>query len=151
MCHCECSVKSHVKIYKRSVRNLVRIWNALSLSILCFFVFFVWKQIESASIARRDKIQSNASYGGAQPTPPPPQTTLPSPQVVDEARPNNAIPNLFTQVILGGLGSVKLVDSSGASSHSLELLPAEFVPGCSPIVSQTCPNGAFHLSTVPLL
>jgi hypothetical protein len=35
MCHCECSVKSHVKIYKHSVRNLVKIWNALSLSILC--------------------------------------------------------------------------------------------------------------------
>jgi hypothetical protein len=35
MCHCEHSVEIHVKICERSVRNLVRIWNALSLSIPC--------------------------------------------------------------------------------------------------------------------
>ena len=35
MCHCKHSIKTHVKIYKRSSRNLVRIWNALSLSISC--------------------------------------------------------------------------------------------------------------------
>jgi hypothetical protein len=33
MCHCECSIKIHVKMCERSVRNLLRIWNALSLSI----------------------------------------------------------------------------------------------------------------------
>jgi hypothetical protein len=35
MCHCKCSIKIHVKIYKCNVRNLVRIWNVLSLSIPC--------------------------------------------------------------------------------------------------------------------
>jgi hypothetical protein len=35
MCHCECSVKIHVKFCKRSIRNLDRIWNALSLLIPC--------------------------------------------------------------------------------------------------------------------
>jgi hypothetical protein len=35
MCHCKRSVKIHVKICERNIRNLVRIWNALSLSISC--------------------------------------------------------------------------------------------------------------------
>jgi hypothetical protein len=35
MCHCKRSIKIHVKICERSVRNLVKIWNALSLSISC--------------------------------------------------------------------------------------------------------------------
>jgi hypothetical protein len=73
------------------------------------------------------------------------------PWVVGEARPNNTIPYLFIQVTLGGLGSIEFVNSSGTDSHILELLLVEFVPSRSPVVSQSCPNGAFHLGTVPLL
>jgi hypothetical protein len=35
MCHCECSIRIHVRICKRNIRILVRIWNLLSLSISC--------------------------------------------------------------------------------------------------------------------
>jgi hypothetical protein len=54
MCHYEHSVKIHVKMCERGVRNLVRIWNALSLSISCnwqvslaysMLNYFLWIQI----------------------------------------------------------------------------------------------------------
>jgi hypothetical protein len=35
MCHCKCSVRIHVKICERSMRILVKIWNALSCFISC--------------------------------------------------------------------------------------------------------------------